>query len=170
MVLSVTVESPLRVTLSLILTDCALLLPLWETVLEPESEEEDELEDEVEAVLPVLRTLPSCEDEPLLVSWEEPVLLLTVVALLPEEEPVLRLTVVLWELPEEELEELPLVVLRTVMLELSEVLLPVDLLVVWPLEELVLLPVVLLVVWLLPEEEPELFVELLLEELLRLVT
>ena len=51
--------------------------------------------------LPVLRTLPSCEDEPLLVSWEEPVLLLTVVALLPEEEPVLRLTVVLWLLPEE---------------------------------------------------------------------
>ena len=121
-----TEDRPLLVTLSLILTDWALLVPLWETVFVPCEVEEEEAEaepEEVETELPVLRTV--VDSEPVLVCCEElevPVVLRTVVVPLPEEvvelpaaEPVERLTVVVPELllPEEVEEVLP-VDLRTV--------------------------------------------------------
>ena len=166
-----TEDRPLLVTLSLILTDWALLVPLWETVFVPCEEEEEEAEaepEEVETELPVLRTV--VDSEPVLVCCEEPevpVVLRTVVVPLPEEvvvelpdaEPVERLTVVVPELllPEEVEEVLP-VDLRTVVWP-EELPLEVELpellrLVTWlPLEELLPDELDLLVTWLPLEEE-----------------
>ena len=172
-----TEDRPLLVTLSLILTDWALLVPLWETVFVPCVEEEEEAEaepEEVETELPVLRTV--VDSEPVLVCCEElevPVVLRTVVVPLPEEEVVV-------ELPDAEpVERLTVVVPELLLPEEVEEVLPVDLrTVVWP-EELPLeveLPELLrLVTWLpleelLPDELDLLVTWLPLEvELLRLV-